>query len=43
MVKMSFFMSLSLLVWPKFSYAGSMATEVELNKLALDLLVLHDL
>ena len=40
MVKMSFFMSFLLL--PKSSVAVAMATEVELNELALDFLFLHD-
>ena len=42
MVKMSFYMSFLLLFWPKSSDAVAMATEVELNKLALDFLFLHD-
>ena len=42
MVKMSFFMSFFLLFCPKSSDAVAMATEVELNELALDFLFLHD-
>ena len=42
MVKMSFFMSFLLLFRPKSSNAVAMATEVKLNELALDFLVLHD-
>ena len=42
MVKMSFFMSFLLLFCPKSSDAVAMATEVELNELALDFLFLHD-
>ena len=42
MVKMSFFMSFLLLFWPKFLDAVAMATEVELNELALDFLFLHE-
>ena len=38
MVKMSFFMSFFLLFCPKSSDAVAMATEVELNELALDFL-----
>ena len=42
MVKMSFFMSFLLVFWPKSLYAVAMATEVELNGLTLDFLILHD-
>ena len=42
MVKISFFMSFLLLFWPKSSDAVTMATEIELNDLALDFLFLHD-
>ena len=42
MVKMSFFMSFLLLFCPKSLDAVAMATEVELNELALDFLFLHD-
>ena len=42
MVKMSFFMSFLLLFWPKSSDAFAMATDVELDELALDFFVLHD-
>ena len=38
MVKMSFFMSFLLLFWPKSLDAVAMATEVDLNELALDFL-----
>ena len=42
MVKMSFFMCFLLLFWPKSLDAVAMATEVELDKLTLDFLFLHD-
>ena len=42
MVKISFFMSFLPLFWPKSSDAVAMATEVELNELALNFLCLHD-
>ena len=42
MVKMSFFTCFLLLFWPKFLDAVAVAMEVELDKLTLDFLFLHD-
>ena len=42
MVKMPFFMCFLLLFLPKSLDAVAMATEVELDKLTLDFLYLHD-
>ena len=42
MVKMSFFMSFLLVFWHKSLDVVAMATEVELNKLTLNFLFLHD-
>ena len=42
MVKMSFFMSFLLVFWHKSLDVVAMATEVELNKLTLIFLFLHD-
>ena len=42
MVKMSFFMCFLLLFYSKSLDAVAMATEVELDELTLDFLILHD-
>ena len=42
MVKLSFFMCFLLLFWPKSLDAVAMATEIELDKLTLDFLFLHE-
>ena len=42
MVKMSFFMCFLLLFYSKFLDAVALATEVELDELTLDFLILHD-